>query len=251
MTTTFRDALQGGKPVIGTLLTVASTEVAEALALLGFDWVFIDLEHGSLSVNDAQRAIQAVANRSFTLVRVPDGTPENIRRVLDTGCSGIIVPQVSSESYARRIVALAQYPPQGERSVGLGRAQGYGLRFAEYLASANAQTAVVVQIEHHDAIANVDQIAAVPGIDALFVGPYDLSNSMGLVGQVGHAEVVAAIDKIRAACARKNSTLGIYCSNADQARNEIKAGARMVAVGTDIMHMANSARSALEALRGA
>jgi 2-keto-3-deoxy-L-rhamnonate aldolase RhmA len=108
---------------------------------------------------------------------------------------------------------------------------------------------VVVQIEHRDAISSVDQIAAVPGIDALFVGPYDLSNSMGLVGQVSHPEVVAAIDKVRAVCARTSLAMGIYCSNADQARNEIKAGARMVAVGTDIMHMANSARSTLEALR--
>jgi 2-keto-3-deoxy-L-rhamnonate aldolase RhmA len=250
MTTTFRDALKAGKPMIGTLLTVASPEVAEALALLGFDWIFIDLEHGSLSIKDAQIAIQAVANRSFTLVRVPDGTPENIKRVMDTGCSGIIVPMVSSESYSRRIVAMAKYPPLGERSVGLGRAQGYGLRFTEYLSSANDQTAVIVQIEHRDAIASVGQIVAVPGIDAVFVGPYDLSNSMGLVGQVGHADVVAAIDKVRAACAGTNTAMGMYCSNADQARNEIKAGVRMVAVGTDIMHMANSARSTLDALRG-
>jgi 2-keto-3-deoxy-L-rhamnonate aldolase RhmA len=249
MITTFRDALQAGKPLIGTLLTVASPEVAEALALLGFDWIFIDLEHGSLSIKDAQTAIQAVANRSHTLVRVPDGTPENIKRVMDTGCSGIIVPMVSSESYARRIVALAKYPPLGERSVGLGRAQGYGLRFTEYLSSANAATAVIVQIEHRDAIANVDQILAVPGLDAVFVGPYDLSTSMGLVGQVSHPDVAAAIDKVRAACARTNSPMGIYCSNTDQARNEIKAGARMVAVGTDIMHMANSAQSTLEELR--
>ncbi len=249
MTTTFRDSLQSATPLIGTLLTVASPEIAEALALQGFDWIFIDLEHGSLSIKDAQVAIQAVADRSFTLVRVPDGTPENIKRVMDTGCSGIIVPMVSSESYARKIVALAKYPPLGERSVGLGRAQGYGLRFGEYLASANAQTAVVVQIEHRDAISSVDQIAAVPGIDALFVGPYDLSNSMGLVGQVSHPDVVAAIGKVRVACGRASLAMGIYCSNAELASNEIKAGARMVAVGTDIMHMASSARSTLDALR--
>ena len=97
--------------------------------------------------------------------------------------------------------------------------------------------------------AGIEQILTVPGIDAVFVGPYDLSNSMGLVGQVSHPDVVAAIDKVRAACGRTNLAMGIYCSNADQARNEIKAGVRMVAVGTDIMHMANSARSTLEALR--
>ncbi len=246
---TLRDALKDGTPLIGTLLTVDSTEVAEALALVGFDWIFIDLEHGSLSIHDAQRALQAIANRCFTLVRVPDGTPENIKRVLDMGCSGIIVPMVNSEAYARKIVALSKYPPVGERSVGIGRAQGYGLRFTEYLEVANEQTAVVVQIEHRDAVADVDQIVGVPGIDALFVGPYDLSNSMGLVGQVNHPDVRAAIDKVRAACERTNLSMGIFCSTADQARKEIKAGVKLVAVGADISLMTDSARSALEGLR--
>ena len=127
MNRSLNQLLHAHQPIIGTLLTVASPEVAEALALLGFDWVFIDLEHGSLSVQDAQRAIQAIARRSYTLVRVPDGTPENIKRVLDTGCDGIIVPLVNTESYARKIVSLAKYPPAGERSVGFGRAQGFGL----------------------------------------------------------------------------------------------------------------------------
>ena len=142
------------------------------------------------------------------------------------GCSGIIVPMVNTVAYAQRIAALSKYPPVGERSVGIGRAQGYGLRFTEYLEVANEQTTVVVQIEHRDAVANVDQIVAVPGIDAVFVGPYDLSNSMGLVGQVNHPDVRAAIDKVRAACARTNSPMGIFCSyrragsQGDQGRRE-------------------------------
>ncbi len=249
MAETLRGALRDGKPLIGTLLTVDSTEIAEALALAGFDWIFIDLEHGSLSLRDAQRALQAIANRCFTLVRVPDGTQENIKRVLDMGCDGIIVPMVNSEAYARKIVALSKYPPLGERSVGIGRAQGYGLRFTEYLEVANDQTTVVVQIEHRDAVANLDQIAAVPGLDALFVGPYDLSNSMGLVGQVNHPHVRAAIDKVRGACGRTNLRMGIFCSTAGQARKEIEAGARLVAVGADISLMTDSAQSLLQALR--
>ena len=244
-----KDALRDGKLIIGTILTVASPEVAEALALLGFDWIFIDLEHTNLSIQDAQMAIQAVANRSYTLVRVPDGTRENIERVLDTGCSGIIVPLVNSESYARRIVDFAKYPPLGERSVGLGRAQGFGLSFKEYLQSANAQTAVIVQIEHRDAVSNVDQILSVPGIDAVFIGPYDLSGSLGLLGQISHADVTTAISAVRTACLRRNSTYGIYCGNAEQARAEISAGARLIAIGTDLLHMAGSARSVVEALR--
>lgn len=219
------------------------------LALAGFDWLFIDLEHGSLSIQDAQKVIQAIAGRCFTVVRVADATTENVKRVLDTGCDGIIAPHVNSAEEARKIVALAKYPPDGERSVGLGRAQGYGLNFADYIASANAQTVVVVQIEHKDAVTNVDEILQVEGTDALFIGPYDLSGSMGILGQVSDARVVAAIDKVRSACARTNVSFGIFCTTADQASAAIKTGAHIVAVGTDLMHMANSARTALEAIR--
>jgi len=246
---TLREALKKGKPLVGTLLTVDSTEVAEALALSGFDWIFVDLEHGSLSLHDAQRALQAIANRCHTLVRVPDGTTENIKRVLDMGCSGIIVPMVNTAAYAQRIAALSKYPPVGERSVGIGRAQGYGLHFTEYLEVANEQTTVVVQIEHRDAVADVDQIVAVPGIDAVFVGPYDLSNSMGLVGQVSHPDVRAAIDKVRAACAQTNLPTGIFCSTAEQAVREIKAGVTLLAVGADISLMTNSAKLLMDAVR--
>jgi len=246
---TLREALKKGKPLVGTLLTVDSTEVAEALALSGFDWIFVDLEHGSLSLHDAQRALQAIANRCHTLVRVPDGTTENIKRVLDMGCSGIIVPMVNTAAYAQRIAALSKYPPVGERSVGIGRAQGYGLRFTEYLEVANEQTTVVVQIEHRDAVADVNQIVAVPGIDAVFVGPYDLSNSMGLVGQVSHPDVRAAIDKVRAACAQTNLPTGIFCSTAEQAVREIKAGVTLLAVGADISLMTNSAKLLMDAVR--
>src|SRR6516164_4825608 len=140
-----KDALRQNKTLIGTLVTTSSPEVAEVLALAGFDWLFIDLEHGSLSIQDAQSVIQVVAGRCFTVVRVPDASAENVKRVLDTGCDGIIAPHVNSADEARTIVALAKYPPDGERSVGLGRAQGYGLNFADYIASANSQTVVILQ----------------------------------------------------------------------------------------------------------
>ena len=249
MPASLKDALRQNQTLIGTLVTTSSPEVAEVLALAGFDWLFIDLEHGSLAIQDAQKVIQAIAGRCFTVVRVADATTENVKRVLDTGCDGIIAPHVNSAEEARKIVALAKYPPAGERSVGLGRAQGYGLNFADYIASANAQTVVVVQIEHKDAVTNVDEILQVEGTDALFIGPYDLSGSMGILGQVSDARVVAAIDKVRSACARTNVSFGIFCTTADQASAAIKTGAHIVAVGTDLMHMANSARTALEAIR--
>ena len=249
MRASLKDALRQNKTLIGTLVTTSSPEVAEVLTLAGFDWLFIDLEHGNLSIQDAQRVIQVVAGRCFTVVRVPDATDENVKRVLDTGCDGIIAPHVNSADEARKIVALAKYPPEGERSVGLGRAQGYGLNFADYIASANAHTSVIVQIEHQNAVNSVDQILQVQGIDALFIGPYDLSGSMGLLGQVSDTKVVAAIDKVHSACARSNMPLGIFCTTAEQSSAAIKKGAQIVAVGTDLMHMSNSARTALEAIR--
>lgn len=248
MPDTIKNAL-AARPLIGTMLTTRSTEIAEALALLGMDWLFLDAEHGNLSIHEAQTCIQAIAGRSHTLLRIPDATPENIKRALDTGCSGIIVPLVNSEAAARSIVFQSRYPPVGGRSVGPGRAQGYGLRFAEYFEVANDQVAVVIQVEHKDAVRNLDAILAVPGIDAVFVGPYDLSASMGLLGQPGHPDVVAAIDTVRAACLRAGLPFGTLCGNALQARHEIERGARLLAVGTDILHMANSARAVLEDLR--
>jgi 2-keto-3-deoxy-L-rhamnonate aldolase RhmA len=249
MPVSLKDALRDHKPVIGTLVTTASPEVAEVLVLVGFDWLFIDLEHGSLSIQNAQRAVQAVAGRCFTVVRLPEATDANIKRVLDTGCDGIIAPHVNTAAEARRIVALAKYPPEGERSAGLGRAQGYGLNFADYIGSANSRTVVVVQIEHKDGISNVDQIVRVQGIDAIFIGPYDLSGSMGILGQVSDRRVVSAIEKVRTACAASNMPFGIFCATAEQASCAIQTGARMVAVGTDLSHMANSARATLETIR--
>lgn len=251
MPLTFKQALASSKPLIGTLCTTPSTEVAEALALIGFDWVFLDTEHGSLSIHGAQLAIQAIANRSYTLLRIADATPENIKRALDTGCSGLIAPLVNSAQAAGAIVSASRYPPLGTRSVGPGRAQGYGLRFAEYFRTANDEVAVVVQIEHKDAVRDVESILAVPGIDAVFVGPYDLSGSMGLLGQVSHPDVVAAVSAVRTACLRAKMPYGTLCGNAQQAQREIDAGASFLAVGTDILHMANSARATLEALRQA
>jgi len=249
MPASLKDTLRQHEPLIGTLLTTASPEVAEVLTLVGFDWLFIDLEHGSLSMQDAQRAIQAVARRCFTVVRVPDATAENVKRALDTGCDGIIAPHVNTADEARRIVTLAKYPPDGERSAGLGRAQGYGISFADYIASANNQSVVVVQIEHKDGVANVDKILQVKGIDALFVGPYDLSGSMGILGRVSDARVLEAIGRVRTACASSNMPFGVFCATAEQALSAIATKARIVAIGTDLAHMANAARAALEAIR--
>jgi len=238
--------LQKDKPLLGTLLTTDSTELAEALTLAGWGWFFIDLEHSAMQFSAAQRVIQAIAARAYTVIRVPDHTAGNIKKALDMGCDGIIVPLVNSATEASQIVSLSKYSPLGERSVGIGRAQGYGIKFQEYIQSANQHVAVIVQIEHREAIENLDTILQVKGIDGIFVGPYDLSASMGLMGQVSHPDVAAAIAKVRERCRSKEIPFGIYCATAEKAALEIKEGCKLVAIGTDLSHAVKSASDTIK-----
>ena len=173
----FRETLKSGNRLVGTLLTLDAPEAAEILSRAGYDWLFLDLGHGAMGPSQAQRLLQAVGGRIPTLVRVASRDEAGIRKALDIGAAGIIVPQIHSASEAEMAVALAKYPPAGIRGVGLGRAADFGNRFADYISRANQETAVVVQIEHVDAVGDIEAIGAVDGIDALFVGPYDLSRA--------------------------------------------------------------------------
>jgi len=189
----FTQRLRGNELLLGTMLTLPSPEVAEMIAVCGYDWLFMDGEHGNLSTLDWQRMLQAVAGRSAAIIRVAAKTESDIKKVLDIGADGIIAPQVNSADEACHVVACCKYPPRGIRGVGLARAQGYGRNFAEYMDSANDRIAVIIQAEHIDAVNNIDDIVKVDGIDAVFIGPYDLSASMGRMGEVDHPEVVEAI----------------------------------------------------------
>jgi 2-keto-3-deoxy-L-rhamnonate aldolase RhmA len=242
------ERLSGNDPLIGTLLTTPCADIAEALALLGFDWFFIDLEHSALAVADAQRIMQAIGGRAHSVIRIPALAEEHFKKALDAGCDGLIVPMVMSKEMAAQAVAFARYPPVGSRGAGIGRAQGYGQYFTEYVAGANARVALILQIEHIDAVNNIDEILGVPGFDAIFIGPYDLSASMNCMGKVSAPEVVEAIATVRQACARAQKPLGIFCMTAAQAQSEIVAGARLVAVATDISLMLHSAKEVLDAL---
>jgi 2-dehydro-3-deoxyglucarate aldolase len=250
MPASFRDRLKSGETLIGTLVTLASLETAEILAGAGFDWLFIDLEHSPLAPLDAQAVLQAVGGRAECILRVPLGDEIWIKKALDTGAAGVIVPMVNTAEEARRVVRLCKYPPQGTRSVGIGRAHGYGPGFGEYLERANRETAVIVQIEHASAVANVEAILAVEGIDALFVGPYDLSASMGRIGQVEHPEVQAAIGRVRLACQASGMPLGIFSAGAERAKAYAAQGFRLIAAGADASMLAGAARQVARELRG-
>jgi 2-keto-3-deoxy-L-rhamnonate aldolase RhmA len=234
--------------LIGTIVGSESTVIAEAVSLSGVDWIFFDLEHSASTLESVQRQIQAVGDRAATLIRVESPTTIAVARALDAGCSGIIVPQVNSVAIAEAVVAAGKYAPLGRRSVGMARAHGYGARFASYLASANSDTAIIVQIESVSAVEAIDEIAALPGVDGLFIGPYDLSSSMGIVGQVQHPDLLAAIQKVRGAARRRRLPVGLFVGTAAAAR-AVRDEFEMLLVGSDTGRLMQSLKETIETIR--
>ena len=245
----FCTRLRNDEMLYGTMLTLPAPEVAEMVSKCGYDWLFLDGEHSPLSILDWQRLIQAVAGRCASILRVPSASERDIKKALDIGADGIIAPMVNDAAQARRVVDYCKYLPRGRRGVGLGRAQGYGPGFADYVATANDETAVIVQAEHIDAIANIEEIAAVEGIDAVFIGPYDLSASMGKPGDVGAADVVAAIDRVTAACRENGVALGYFGLDAGSVKPYMEKGYRLICAGVDALFVSNGASQILEGLR--
>jgi 2-keto-3-deoxy-L-rhamnonate aldolase RhmA len=243
------NAIRDRHYLTGTLVSVASPPLAEALSRSGLDWLFFDLEHSVMSLADVQTMIQAMDPSCLSMIRLEEPLPVFVKRAMDTGCSGVIVPQVNSPELAEAMVSAAKYPPQGGRSVGLGRSLGYGATLAQGTVGENERTSVVVQIEHQDAVAAVREIAAVEGVEALFVGPYDLSGSFGVPGQVGDPRVQAAIEEVLRAAADAGKPAGIFVGNADAARKELARGFEFVAVGADISRLVAATRSMCEEVR--
>lgn len=247
--TNFRARLRERERLIGTMLTIPAPAVAEMCADAGFDWLFVDMEHGALDLHDVERIAQAVGERCSCVVRVPSNDRVWIGKILDLGVSGIIIPQVNSADEAARAVSAAKYPPQGTRGVGLGRASRYGTRLNEYLAEANDETAVIVQIEHVDAVANVERIAQVDGVDAFMIGPFDLSGSFGKPGRIGDDDVQAAIAKTRATAFAHQLAVSVFCPTLEQARRAQDEGYNLMLVGADNLLLGGALRALRQELQ--
>ena len=244
----FKHKLLHGDLLIGTIVTLSSTEITEIYCQAGFDWLFVDLEHSTLSIKDAQAILQTASQKADCVIRAPSIDEAWIKRVLDIGPAGIIIPQVKSAEEAKSAVQLCKYPPEGLRSVGLARAHGYGEKFQEYVASANNEIAIILQIEHIDAVDNIEEIIKVPGIDALFIGPYDLSASMGKTGQVNDSGVQNAIMRVKEVAEEAKMPLGIFGANADAVKSYIRDGYNLITVGIDTMLIAKTAKDITDAL---
>lgn len=250
MANDFRARLKKGDKLLGTMVTLPSAPAAEVLASLGFDWLFVDAEHGPLETAELLGILTAVNRRAACLVRVPSCDAVQIAKVLDLGADGIIVPQVNTAEQAQAAVRFARYPPDGTRGVGLARAHGYGLKFKEYVDSANREIAVVVQAENAAAVENIDAIVRVPGVDAVLLGPYDLSASLGKMGQVDDPAVVAAIARVTDACRAAGMPLGYFGVNAAAVRPYVARGYTLIVAGVDTTLLAGAARGLLAELRG-
>jgi len=245
----FRTRLKAGEPLTGSIVTLPLAGVAEIVADAGFDWLWLGMEHGPLDLLHVEAMVRAKA-AAAAIVRAPANDPVWIKRILDTGCDGVLLPHVSSAAEARAAVDAAFYPPRGRRSFGVSRAHGYGPRMAGYLESSRDETTVMVQVEDAQAVEHIDAILATDGIDAAVIGPFDLSGSLGHLGDITHPEVAAAIDAVHAAGKRNGVPVGIFCGTPELAQSYLGRGFSPIAVGVDCMLLAAAAR-ALRASLGA
>ncbi|HKF49290.1 MAG TPA: aldolase/citrate lyase family protein [Terracidiphilus sp.] len=219
------------RPRIGTLLTLDNPAIVEIARLAGFDWLWIDAEHGQFNEVGASTACAILAGGPRAFIRIPDHSPTAIKRYLEAGADGIILPQVSSVDEVHRIARAALYPPRGERSVGIARAQGYGAHFSSYIASKSYS--ILVQIETAAGVRNAREIVNQNAVDAVLIGPYDLSGSLGIPGQIEAPAVVEGISDVQSICREAGKPCGIFAATAEKARAYAADGFDLIAVGID------------------
>lgn len=236
--TPLRRRLQQEPPLLATFSIIPAVEVVEMIGIAGFDAVILDLEHGPFTLSDLPRLILAARARDlYAIVRVPDDGAPGIGAVLDAGADGVIVPQVGSVASARAAVAAARYAPEGTRGANpWTRAADFGSG-PEWFPRSNAETAVLVMIEGRDGVAALPEIVAVPGLDGIFLGPVDLSHSLGVPGQSGHPKVVAEIERAIVAAKAAAMAVAVFAPKPEGARKWREAGARLLAVGEDTAHI--------------
>lgn len=239
-----------GQPAIGQWLVLPSPAVAELLAGYGMDWLLIDTEHGAADWETVEGMIRGMKGTPVVpLVRVGGNDPVLIKRALDRGAFGVIVPLVNTAEQARAAVAACKYPPDGIRGVAGGRANRYGADLVQYVAEWNQQVVVICQLETRDAVENAEQIAAVPGIDVLFIGPNDLSANLNQFRQFENPEFKKALDRILQAAKVYGKTAGIMASTAEDTLTYIDQGFRFISVGSDARMIGGSAASTYEKIR--
>lgn len=218
-----KDKLEKREITLGTWITLGHSAIAEILSSCPFDWLVIDMEHSVIELSQAQQMIQVISlSGKVPLVRLSDQSPTLIKRIMDAGAAGVLVPNVKTVEEARAAVAAVKYPPKGTRGVGLARAQWYGLSFKRYEEWVNEGSIVIVQIEHALGVENLKKILAVPGIDGMIIGPYDLSGSIGLPGKLNDPRVERLVKKSIQTALEMNVTAGFHVVQPDLKEVELR-----------------------------
>ena len=237
-TNTFKAALAAKQAQIGFWLSLASPYSTEICAAAGFDWLLIDGEHGPMDLNTKLMQLQVIAAypKTHAVVRVTDHSISRIKQVLDLGAQTVLVPMVDTAEQAAALVAAMRYPQDdglgGIRGMAGGRASRWG-QYTDYYQAANREVCLLVQVETVEGLRNLDAIAGTPGVDGVFIGPADLSASMGHVGNAGHPEVQAAIDQAIGQIVAAGKAPGILTVDNTLAQHYLALGAQFVAVGLD------------------
>jgi 4-hydroxy-2-oxoheptanedioate aldolase len=244
-----RERLRAGQPTIGCFLGLGSPSVAELLACRGFDWLVIETEHNGLDAAQVEEMLRAISSGSaIPLVRVPSSDHVFIQRALDLGAMGVVVPMVRTAEEAAAVVRATRYPPEGTRSFGPLRASRYTLDNADYLASANENTLVVLILETKEAVQDLDQIAAVPGVDVLHLGPFDLCLALGLDPiQQPHPQVDEVLERALELGQRQGIAVGSGAATADEVKVLRRRGVTMIAFGPDYRMLSDAALVGLQA----
>lgn len=240
----FKAALAAQQPQVGLWLSMADPYMAEVSASTGFDWLLIDGEHAPNDFRSTLAALQSVAaHKTQPVVRLLHGDTALIKQLLDIGAKNLLVPMVDTPEQAQRLVSATRYPPLGIRGVGsaVGRASQWSAR-SDYLDIADEEVCLLVQVETVTALANLEAICAVDGVDGVFIGPADLAASMGYRGRPGHPEVQAAIEAAMRTIKASGKAAGTLTSDATLAKRYLELGCTFVAVGVDVLLYANAAR---------
>lgn len=247
-----KQKLKNNELTIGSWIMMGNSISVEVMAIADFEWLVIDIEHTSIDLETVQMLVTAIQAKGIkALVRISKNEEVVIKRVLDIGADGIIVPMVCSKEDAIQAVNYAKYPPFGKRGVGLYRAQKYGTTFEEYKKWVNEELVIIAQIEHIDAVNNIDDILTVEGIDGTIIGPYDLSGSMGYPGEFERDDVKEAVQIVLDKCKKNNIPSGFHVvdTNPKTLKSKIEQGCTFLAYGIDYFFLRDAAISGMKNIK--
>lgn len=243
--TELRKRLKEGKPSIGSWMQLPNSSVAEIIGDSGYEWTAIDLEHGSIDLHQLPDMFRALEiSNCLPFVRLAEGTVKDCKQALDAGAAGLIVPMVHSAEQLLEIKSACSWPPTGTRGVGFSRANHFGKYFDQYREEAQAPF-LVAQIEHIQAVENFEEIIKVPGLDAILIGPYDLSASMNLTAQFDHPEFQEKMNLIRDLCKKHEFPAGVHIvsPNEEELRQRLADGFRFIAYSIDAVFLRMAAKA--------